>query len=268
MRALAELLDERPVGEPGRPRIEPGAGGGLHERHELVGEAGHRAGHADPADVRTPADAVHPSPDRHVAADDRAAAAELHQAAAVAVALRRTRPGPRTRRGCSPRARCGRRSRRAGPASSSSIGGATRASWSTRRRSVCVMLSGCTGQPGRFTTGMPSRDVQLAAQVVAEAHGAGRVVLASRGSRRMRRTCRSRAPQRPWASAGRSSCRSGSAARSRGRRPYRPSARRRWQPSLGTEPSSTRMNGSSLPSSASYHARMKSSPVSKANTGL
>ena len=38
--------------------------------------------------------------------------------------------------------------------------------------------------------------------------------------------------------------------------------------SLGTEPSSTRMNGSSLPAAASNHARMNSSPVSYASSGL
>jgi hypothetical protein len=38
--------------------------------------------------------------------------------------------------------------------------------------------------------------------------------------------------------------------------------------SLGTEPSSTKMNGSSLPAAASNHGRMNSSPVSYASNGL
>ena len=38
--------------------------------------------------------------------------------------------------------------------------------------------------------------------------------------------------------------------------------------SLGTDPSSTRTNGSRRPRSASYQARMSSSPVSKASIGL
>src|SRR5262245_24727352 len=59
----------------------------VHEGHVLVREARHRAGHADPADVRTPADAVHPATDRHVALDDRALAAELHEAAVVVAVL-------------------------------------------------------------------------------------------------------------------------------------------------------------------------------------
>src|SRR5215467_14295429 len=58
----------------------PRAGRLVHERHELVGEAGHRARDADPADVRAAADAVDPAALGHVALDHRPPAAELHQA--------------------------------------------------------------------------------------------------------------------------------------------------------------------------------------------
>src|SRR6478672_6599795 len=57
----------------------------VHEGHELVGEAGHRAGDADAADVGTAPDAVDPAPFRHVALHDRAPAAELDQALRGAV---------------------------------------------------------------------------------------------------------------------------------------------------------------------------------------
>src|SRR5437773_8009308 len=58
---VAQGPDDRPV---------QGAGGGgdlrarrlVHERPELVREAGHRAGDADPADGRAAADAVDPAP--------------------------------------------------------------------------------------------------------------------------------------------------------------------------------------------------------------
>src|SRR3954452_7609044 len=85
---------------PGRHRAQPadggavhaGRGGGelgpgwlVHERHELVREAGHRAADADPADVGTPAHAVDPAPLGHVALHDRAPAAELDDALGRAV---------------------------------------------------------------------------------------------------------------------------------------------------------------------------------------
>src|SRR5215469_14132670 len=63
----------------------PRAGRLVHERHELVGEAGHRARDADPADVRAAADAVDPAALGHVALDHRPPAAELDQAAGRAV---------------------------------------------------------------------------------------------------------------------------------------------------------------------------------------
>src|SRR2546421_12819693 len=52
----------------------------VHERHELVREAGHRAGDADAADVGAAAPAVDPAALGHVALDHRAPAAELDQA--------------------------------------------------------------------------------------------------------------------------------------------------------------------------------------------
>ena len=86
------------------------------------------------------------------------------------------RPARRTRPGRSPRARCARTASRGRPCSSSSSGGPTPARCSTSCSSVSVMLSGCTGQPGRLTIGIPSRERQPAAEVVAQAHRAGRVV--------------------------------------------------------------------------------------------
>src|SRR6266702_885827 len=52
----------------------------VHERHELVREAGHRAGDADAAHVGAAAHAVDPAALGHVALDHRAPAAELDQA--------------------------------------------------------------------------------------------------------------------------------------------------------------------------------------------
>src|SRR6185295_3763284 len=66
-------------------RREPAAGGLVHERHELVGEAGHRAADADPADVGTAAHAVDPAALGHVALDHRAPAPELDDALGRAV---------------------------------------------------------------------------------------------------------------------------------------------------------------------------------------
>src|SRR3954451_10472726 len=60
----------------------------VHEGHELVGEAGHGAADADPADVRAPAHAVDPAPLGHVALHHRAPAAQLDDALGRAV-LRR-----------------------------------------------------------------------------------------------------------------------------------------------------------------------------------
>src|SRR5207248_11226951 len=57
-----------------------GPGWLVHERHELVREAGHGAGDADAADVRAAAHAVDPAALGHVALDHRAPAAELDQA--------------------------------------------------------------------------------------------------------------------------------------------------------------------------------------------
>src|SRR5215470_7539566 len=61
------------------------ARGLVHERHELVREAGHRAGDADAAHVRAAADAVDPAPLGYVALDHRAPAAQLDQALGRAV---------------------------------------------------------------------------------------------------------------------------------------------------------------------------------------
>src|SRR5947199_8271980 len=71
----------------GDRRRDASAGGGIHERHELVREAGHRASDADAADVGTAADSGHPPPLWHVAVDDRPPAADLHQALGRVVIL-------------------------------------------------------------------------------------------------------------------------------------------------------------------------------------
>ena len=73
-----------------RPRVEDivetaGSRGLIHEGHEFVGKAGHRAADADAADVGASADAGHPAAFRHVAVDDRPPATELHQAFGRAV---------------------------------------------------------------------------------------------------------------------------------------------------------------------------------------
>src|SRR4249919_1163502 len=60
----------------------------VHERHELVGEARHRAADADAADVGAAADSVDPTSLGDVALDDRTPAAELDDALRRAVLLR------------------------------------------------------------------------------------------------------------------------------------------------------------------------------------
>src|ERR1044071_2658854 len=74
-RDLAEAAHRVAVGRD-RGRGELAAGRLVHERHELVGEAGHRAADADAADVGATADAVHPAALGDVALDRRAPAAE------------------------------------------------------------------------------------------------------------------------------------------------------------------------------------------------
>src|SRR3954451_12773557 len=83
--APLRLLVDRAVGErpqaPDRLAVDgdrrrghAAAGRGVHERHELVGEARHRAADADPADVRAPADGGHPPPPGAVAVGGRSPA--------------------------------------------------------------------------------------------------------------------------------------------------------------------------------------------------
>src|SRR5208283_1190097 len=80
----AEGTDHRAVHSAGRGRYARSRRF-VHERHELVGEPGHRAGDADAAHVRAAADAVDPAPLGHVALDHRAPAAQLDQALGRAV---------------------------------------------------------------------------------------------------------------------------------------------------------------------------------------
>src|SRR5215208_803671 len=83
----AHQPDERSVGLDHHSG-DRGAGWLVHERHELVGEAGHRAGDADSPDVRAAADPVHPATLRHVAVDDWPPATELHEALGRVVVVR------------------------------------------------------------------------------------------------------------------------------------------------------------------------------------
>src|SRR4029079_2893920 len=81
--AVAEVTNHRAHHEPLEIRCRGAPAVGVHERHVLVGEARHRARHADPADVRAAAVAVDPAADRDVALHHGSLAAELHQAARV-----------------------------------------------------------------------------------------------------------------------------------------------------------------------------------------
>ena len=58
----------------------------VHERHELIGKAGHGAADADAADVRAAANSSHPSTLGHVAVDHRSPAAKFHNALGRTVA--------------------------------------------------------------------------------------------------------------------------------------------------------------------------------------
>src|SRR4029450_12128776 len=81
---LAEPADHAAVGLAGRAG-DQAAGWRVHERHELVREARHRAPDADAAHVRAAADADDPAALGHVPLDDGAPAAELDQALRGAV---------------------------------------------------------------------------------------------------------------------------------------------------------------------------------------
>src|SRR3990170_272374 len=75
----AQLPDHVPVGL-AEGRRERAARRLVHERHELVREARHRAADADAADVRASPEPVHPTPLGHVAVDHGPPAADLHLA--------------------------------------------------------------------------------------------------------------------------------------------------------------------------------------------
>src|ERR1700733_4887287 len=66
----AQRADHGSVHAAGRRR-DPRPWRFIHERHELVGEAWHRAGDADAAHVRAAADSVDPAPLGHIALDHR-----------------------------------------------------------------------------------------------------------------------------------------------------------------------------------------------------
>src|SRR5689334_1857796 len=84
LRQAPQGADGRAV-QPARHGRHPGSRRLVHERHELVGEARHRAADADPADVGATAHPVDPTPLGHVALHDRAPAAQLHDALGRAV---------------------------------------------------------------------------------------------------------------------------------------------------------------------------------------
>src|SRR5690349_20697720 len=66
---MAQAADHRPV-QSGRSGRQDRARRLVHERHELIRAAGHRAADADATDVRAAADPVDPSAFGHVALDD------------------------------------------------------------------------------------------------------------------------------------------------------------------------------------------------------
>src|SRR6202030_4686944 len=75
---LAQCADRGAV-HPDDPGRQMRAGRFIHEGHELVREARHRAADADAADVGAAADAGHPAALGDVAVDHRTPAAELDQ---------------------------------------------------------------------------------------------------------------------------------------------------------------------------------------------
>ena len=78
-REIAHRFDNRAVCAANR-RGKLAARGLVHERHELVREARHRAADADSADVGTTPDAADPTALGNVAFDDRTPAADFYQA--------------------------------------------------------------------------------------------------------------------------------------------------------------------------------------------
>src|SRR3954452_11846610 len=80
LRGDAAQTTDRTAVDTARHRRHPCTGRLVHERHELVGEAGHRAADADAPDVRAPTDAVDPTALGDVALHDRSPAPELHDA--------------------------------------------------------------------------------------------------------------------------------------------------------------------------------------------
>src|SRR4051794_15633541 len=60
----------------------------IHERHELIRKAGHRAANTDAADVRTSADTCHPTPFRNIAVHYRTPATHFDEALGSAISVR------------------------------------------------------------------------------------------------------------------------------------------------------------------------------------
>src|SRR6478752_7344087 len=92
LRFLVKGSHGHPAQGADRGPVRAGGGGGkfatrwfVHEGHELVREAGHRAADADSADIGAAAHPVDPATFGHIAFDDRTPAAELDDALRGAV---------------------------------------------------------------------------------------------------------------------------------------------------------------------------------------
>src|SRR4249919_534423 len=85
--APAYRSHDPPIGEAHDPCSHSAIRVLVHERHELVREPRHRAGHADPADVGATPHPALPTANRDVAFHHRALAAQFHQAAMVGSVL-------------------------------------------------------------------------------------------------------------------------------------------------------------------------------------
>ena len=141
-----------------RARRQQRAGRLVHERHELVGKPGHGAADADAAHVRAAADSAHPAALAHVALHHRAPASQLHDAWLAIRTLRRIPPARNSRRGRSLRAPSGRTARWGAARRRAESSARGRRPCAAGRAASRVMLSGCTGQPGMQTIGMPAVD--------------------------------------------------------------------------------------------------------------
>src|SRR5208283_5860980 len=84
VRKPTQIADKRAI-RPDERRRDAGARRLVHEWHELVREARHRAADANAADIGATTDAADPTAFWHVALYDRAPASDLHEAFARAI---------------------------------------------------------------------------------------------------------------------------------------------------------------------------------------